>query len=176
MKRNSTTYAVIYLLAVYLFTFPHRIKAQDQSRILFLYNISFAAATTTIGALINKPKDQRALRVILRSFTIGAASGSLLYTSKNINFLIYERQNFYYGWPSRFLHNAATSLMENAAMNRKFLRNWHFDLGPFRIDIRTDDSRSITSRLYPISIYSIASGLPMNLSPSCRLTRLQVLL
>ncbi|MDR2621933.1 MAG: hypothetical protein LBC48_05045, partial [Dysgonamonadaceae bacterium] len=84
------------------------------------YNIGFGILTTTAGAIINKPKGQSLVDCIKKSWWPGALGGTLQYTGKKMTYLITKNENYLWGWPSKLVHSAGTSICHNAAEGRPF--------------------------------------------------------
>lgn len=144
---------------LFLFFFlPSVLFAQDQQRQLLLYNIGLGGVTAGIGAVINKPKDTRWEKALLRGFWQGCTGGLLNYAGKKTVYLINKNKEYLYAWPAKLLHAAGSSIIENAALNEPFLQNWNIDLGPVRLDFSVNGKKKFKTRFLPVSIYSVIAG------------------
>jgi len=157
------------LLVIFLFysTFANsQQRREDTDFSLFAYNVGFGGITAGIGAIINKPKDTPVHKAFLNGFYQGCFGGMLQYGGKKLAYQIVKRENYWYGWSAKLVHNAGASIVENAAMSRPFGRYWNIDLGPLRFDFvfNTEDD-PFRVRVSPMIIYDIiAIGVQSNSS------------
>jgi hypothetical protein len=142
------------LVFVYCCLLPCLLIAQ-QERQLFLYNVGFGSITSGIGAVINKSKGTDWKQAFLKGCWQGGIGGALSFAGKKAVHLIYKKQNLLYGWPSKLLHAAGTSIVENAALNKPFLQNWNIDYGPIRFDFSLNGTSKPKIRLLPVGVYAI---------------------
>jgi hypothetical protein len=108
---------------------------------LLSYNIGFGILTTTAGAIINKPKGQNTWDCIKKAWWQGAVGGTLQYAGKKMTYRIYRNDNYWWGWPSKMIHSAGTSICHNAAMGRPFGEYWVLDYGPVRCNFIVEDKQ-----------------------------------
>jgi hypothetical protein len=141
-----------------LLLLPALCAGQGQNEKLLLYNVGFGAITSTIGAVINKPKHSSWKQVALKSLWQGSIGGLLHYTGKKGLYLINKHQSLGYAWPAKLVHNAGSCIIENAALNQPFLQNWNIDVGPVRFDFSLNGKKSFTARFLPWSINCIIAG------------------
>lgn len=127
----------------------------QQERQLFLYNVGFGSLTSGIGAVINKSKGTDWKQAFLKGCWQGGIGGALTFAGKKTTHLITKHQNLLYAWPSKLLHAAGTSIVENAALNKPFLQNWNIDYGPLRFDFSLNGTSRPKIRLLPVGIYAI---------------------
>jgi hypothetical protein len=132
--------------------------SQHQEREVLLYNIGLGGFASGVGAIINTPKGGNWKQNFVTSFWQGTIGGILHYTGKKTLYLINEKQQLLYAWPARFQHAAGSSIIQNAAMNKPFLRNWNMVVGPVRFDYSTTGVNRFRLRLLPTTIYAIAAG------------------
>ena len=76
-----------------------------------------------------------------------------MYEGKNLNNLIYIKNEPGYGWLARTVYNAGNSIVENATSNIPFWAKWHFNLSFIRIEVQTE-SFSIQPKLMPLTFIS----------------------
>ncbi|RZK61057.1 MAG: hypothetical protein EOO85_33890, partial [Pedobacter sp.] len=141
-----------------LLLFSTSLPAQKQERQILTYNIALGAISAGVGAVINKPKHADWKRYIVKGIWQGSIGGLINYSGKKTLYLINKKNELGYAWPAKILHAAGTSIIENAALNEPFLRNWNIDIGPARIDFSTSCSKKIRARFLPGSIYAILKG------------------
>jgi hypothetical protein len=142
-----------------LFLLPSICFSQNQERKVLVYNIGLGGFTAAIGAVINKPKHTDGKKYFVKGFWQGSTGGVLSYSGKKILHLISYQRNLAYGWPSKILHAAGTSIIENAALNKPYLKYWNIDYGPLRFDFAVGkNAPPLKVRLLPTGIYAIIQG------------------
>lgn len=109
----------------------------SQDAQLLAYNVGFGIATTTIGAIINKPKGQDVWTTIQNVWWQGALGGALQFTGKKLTHQI-ARGHYAWGWPSKLVHAAGSSICQNAAMNFRFGQYWVLDFAGVRFNFFND--------------------------------------
>ncbi|MDH7912209.1 hypothetical protein [Winogradskyella sp. SYSU M77433] len=135
-------------------------KAQANDTEAALYNIGFGAIFSTVGAIINKPKEEPLGKVIKKSLWQGALGGYLTFESKRILREAQRQEQWEYFWAAKLVNAAGTSIKENAALNTNFYDRWHLNIGFNRIEIMTKDEFSIKYRLMPVAFtYTIGIAL-----------------
>lgn len=100
----------------------------------FLYNSVSGAVLAATGALLTKKKEDKPLRVFLRGLGGGFAGGAIQYAGKRSVNLIVTKHEQGYGWLSRLLFSAGSSIIENAAYNKKYWSSFHLDLAFIRLE------------------------------------------
>src|SRR5690242_8452353 len=110
--------SIFFSLAVY---------GQNQQQRVLLYNVGFGGFTSAIGAIINKPKKANWKPYFVKGLWQGSIGGVISFAGKNTTYLINKDKQLLYAWPSKFLHSAGSSIIENAALNKPFLQNWNID-------------------------------------------------
>lgn len=63
-----------------------------------------------------------------------------------MNSIVVKQQNIGYCWVSRAVFSAGNSIIENAAANRPFWSQWHYDVGFIRLEFQTTGSFRFTPR------------------------------
>lgn len=99
-----------------------------------IYNCLVGGLSGGLGAVINKGKDDKHLKVFARGFVTGTAGGAIMYSGKKLNFLVSQKQHLGYAWLSRAVYSAGNSIVENAACNIPFWSRWHYDLSFVRLE------------------------------------------
>ena len=133
-------------------------QGQHQQRELFLYNVSCGAIVGGVGAVINKPKGENWKKALVRGLWQGSAGGTLNFCGKKMLYYVNRDYTLAYAWPAKIVHDAGTSIVEGAAANKPFLRDWHTDVGPVRLDFSMNAQQKATVRFLPASLYSIIAG------------------
>jgi hypothetical protein len=133
-------------LSVILFSFLTlcaEVSAQKEKQELELlsYNVGFGILTTTVGAIINKPNEQGTWECIKKVWWQGATGGFLQYAGKKLTYQINKNENYWWGWPSKIIHSAGTSICHNASMGRPLGEYWVLDYGPVRCNFLINDDR-----------------------------------
>jgi hypothetical protein len=140
--------------------FPAVIFSQHQERKVFIYNIGFGGLTAGVGAVINKKKDESLKKSFIRGFWQGSVGGLFNYSAKKTIYLIDKNKNFGYAVPARLLSSAGNSIIQNAALNEPFLRNWSLDYWFFRFDFSATAEKKFKIRMLPETILATAISLP----------------
>lgn len=133
---------------VFVFSFQ-TVKSQVNETQFFAYNALIGGVTGGIGALINKKKDQKWHKVLMKGFVVGIGGGAIVYSGKKLNSLVSQKQELGYCWLSRAVFSAGNSIVENAAANRDFWSRWHYDIGFMRMEVETNGPMSFTPRFMP---------------------------
>jgi hypothetical protein len=123
-------------------------RSQNLEPKIIAYNTLVGGVTAGIGAIINKKKDQKWHKAFAKGFVVGLGGGAIVYSGKKLNYLIAERQNLSYAWVSRAVFSAGNSIVENAAANRDFWSQWHYDVGFIRLEFKTGPF-TLTPRFMP---------------------------
>lgn len=140
--------------------FPGIIFSQNQEVKLVSHNIIFGGLTAAVGAVINKKKDENWKRSCIRGFWQGSIGGLVQYSAKKTIHLVDKNNNLAYALPARLLSAAANSIVQNAAYNGAFLKNWNFEYGFLRFDFAAEDEKKFRIRLLPVSLIASAIAAP----------------
>jgi hypothetical protein len=147
-------------LLLALLLIPGMMMAQNQERKVLMYNIGFGGFTSGIGAVINKKKTENWKKTFVRGFWQGSIGGALNYSSKKTCYLIYKKDKPGFALPARIISSAGNSIIQNAALNEPFLKNWSLDYGLLRFDYRGGNTKKIQVRLLPMAFASSIIALP----------------
>lgn len=158
MKKRGKKYTFLFhhffnfkksLCAILLFLFFFTpCKSQNIEVKIIAYNTLAGGLSGGIGAVINKKKDQKWHKAFSKGFITGIGGGAIVYSGKKINVLVSKKQNLAYCWLSRAIFSAGNSIVENAAANRNFWSQWHYDIGFVRIEFKAGPF-TITPRFMP---------------------------
>ncbi|MES2678648.1 MAG: hypothetical protein V4635_02130 [Bacteroidota bacterium] len=124
------------------------LRAQDFNLNSAIYNVVIGAVSGGLGGMINKNKDQKSYQAFLRGFATGGGGGAVMYCGKKLNFLVSQKQRLGYAWVSRAVFSAGNSIVENAAANRQFWSQWHYDVAFLRLEFNVKPL-TFTPRLMP---------------------------
>ncbi|MDN3655336.1 hypothetical protein QWZ08_06860 [Ferruginibacter paludis] len=138
---------------------PQVVFSQNQENNILLYNVGLGGITSGIGAVINK-KNENWKRCFVRGFWQGSIGGLINYSSKKSIYLINKNNSFAYALPARLLNAAGNSIIQNAAANEPFLKNWNFEYAFLRVDFSTGSAKKIRVRVLPEAV--IASGVALS--------------
>lgn len=138
----------LWLLLLSGFSFTE-LRSQNIEAKVIAYNALAGGLSGGIGAMINKKKDQKWHKAFVKGFVVGLGGGTIAYSGKKLNRVIAKNQNLGYAWISRAVFSAGNSIVENAAANRNFWAQWHYDIGFIRLEIKTDGPFSFTPRFMP---------------------------
>lgn len=143
-----------WLFIISLITDFSLVQAQTSDFEVGLINVGAGSVIGGIGAVINKEDDEKVVPVLLRGMAQGALGGYAVFESKRLVRTFARTENYNYVWPSKIVNSAGTSIIENAAANRKLWDQWHLDVGFTRLDILTENGFKIKYRIKPFSLYS----------------------
>lgn len=124
-------------------------KAQSYEIRSVLYNTLLGGFSGGIGAMINMHKGEKALKAFTRGFVTGCSGGAVVYAGKKMNRLIATQKNISYAWLSRAVFSAGNSVVENAAGNRLWYGQWHYDIGFVRFELHTIGPPTLQPKLMP---------------------------
>jgi hypothetical protein len=136
------------------FMAANRSFAQSQELDVFAVNTAFSGLSGAVGSVINKPKGSDWKKAFIKGLWQGGVGGVVAYSGKRSLYLINRYREVGYALPSRVLHYAGMSMIENAAQYRPLLDHWFFNYGLLRFDYSIR-SRSFKARLLPYSLYSV---------------------
>jgi|GEM_PF-1089125 len=139
---------IVSLLCLSIFSCSN-LSAQLYEAKSIAYNTLLGGISGGIGAIINKNKTEKISKAFVKGFMIGCGGGALMYSGKKMNMFIARQKNISYAWLSRAVFSAGNSVVENAAANRLWYSQWHYDLGFIRFEIKTNGGPSVLPRLMP---------------------------
>lgn len=126
---------------------------------LLAYNVGFGIVSTSIGALINKPKHTPVWPYLKRSLWQGALGGMLQYSGKAFTYQITRTNDYWWGWGSKLIHSAGNSICFNASLNKPFGQYWVLDYGPARLNFEFKSGRlQFRPQFNLLFVYDIYNG------------------
>jgi hypothetical protein len=142
------------VLTVFLFIFPAACFSQNQELKVLAHNVVFGSVTAGVGAIINKKPNENWKKCFLKGCWQGSIGGLLNYSAKKTIHFIDAKDNLAYGLPARLIHSAGNSVIQNAASNEPFLKNWNIEYGFLRFDFAIHSPKSFKARVLPGAIGS----------------------
>jgi hypothetical protein len=149
----------LFLLAMLHFSTLTPAQCQHQDLNLGIYNTLFGGITGGIGSIINKEGSTTQAnwrKRFLRGFWQGSVGGLLCYSGKKTASAIRAKQNIGFAIPSKLLHSAGGSIIDNAALGRPFLKHWNMDFGLIRLDAEFGQRTYLKARFLPVGFYAAA--------------------
>lgn len=139
--------------------FPRLVFSQDQEIKVLTHNIVFGGLTGGVGAIINKKEGDNWRKNFVRGFWQGSIGGLLNYSAKKTIYYIDQNKQTGYALPARLLSSAGNSIIQNAAANGPFLKNWNFEYGFLRFDYYAGAEKKFRVRVLPESVIATAVAL-----------------
>lgn len=146
---------------------PYVAKSQKIRQELGLagYNIALGGITAGFGAMINKKKGTKAGKAFLRGVKYGCIGGAINYTAKRMAYGMnpetttgipkLNKKYLLWGWPVKIVHSIGSSIIDNAARNKKnVFKNYNLPIGFINLNINFEEKLKIKPQLMPYSIYS----------------------
>lgn len=147
-------------LIVFWLLFPGAVFSQNQEIKVFTHNIIFGGLSSGVGAVINKPVKENWKKSFVRGMWQGSIGGLLNYSAKKIIYFIDKKNNLGYAVPARILSSAGNSIIQNAAVNGPFLKNWSLEYGFLRFDFSANSEKKFRIRILPESVIATAIAIP----------------
>lgn len=128
-----------------------------------LYNVSLSGFVGGFGALINKEKNEKPVKVFANGFWKGSIGGTMIHLSKISAGEIGRKNDYSYSWLAKINNSLGTSFVENATLNRPIFSNINVNLFGFnRIELGLESHLKIKYKLMPVSFlmstYAIATS------------------
>lgn len=143
---------IVIKFIIYNLIIPFSTYSQDTKLEYSLYNVGLGGFAGGLGALINKPKEEKPLKAFGNGFWKGCLGGGAIHLSKISVGEISNKNNYSYSWLAKINNSLGTSFVENAALNRPLFSNFHLNLFGFnRLEISTQNKFKVRYKLMPIS-------------------------
>ncbi|GAB5527638.1 MAG: hypothetical protein Roseis2KO_55100 [Roseivirga sp.] len=120
-----------------------------------LYNVGLNGLIGGLGSLINQKDRDADFETFARGFYKGAAGGYLSHIGFTMTHRISKKENIAFAWPARLVNSLGSSMVQNAAENRKMFERLHFNLLLTRLEYNTQQ-RKFKIRLFTSSLYGLA--------------------
>ncbi|QLG44847.1 hypothetical protein [Costertonia aggregata] len=147
----------IFFLLMFLLTVPD-VRSQNNDTQAAVFNIASGGFIGGVGAVINKKRDEKTLKVFGKGFYQGALGGYLVFESKRLISNLAATGNYNYGWPSKILNSAGNSIVVNAASNRNFWEKWQLNFGFNYMEYDFKSEKKFKYRVMPFALVSVAEG------------------
>ena len=121
---------------------------------LFVFNAGFNGLVGGVGSLINKQANVSGFRAFTKGFYKGAIGGAISHTGLSLTHQIQTKQNIAYAWPARLINSFGSSIIQNAAENRRMFERLHLNLFVTRLEYYPYQQR-LSARLFTSSLYGI---------------------
>lgn len=152
MKIPGIHSRILILILLFILFYSPGSVAQKNDFEVGLYNVGAGSIIGGVGAIINKEKEEKFLKVLLKGLGQGALGGYLVFESKRLIGKFSETGDYGYVWPSKLVHSAGASIIENAASNKPFWEKWHLNLGFNRLEFTTTDGLSVRYQIMPVAL------------------------
>ncbi|WP_136468467.1 hypothetical protein [Flagellimonas onchidii] len=152
MKKN-----IFLILAVCISS--QQFYAQQNDSQAALYNIGTGAIIGGIGSIINKKKEDKLHKVLLKGLTQGALGGYAIFESKRIVRQYGNSGNYGQLWAAKAVHFAGASIIENAASNRNFWERWHINIGFARTELDLKRNKKFSVKIMPFALYGFVDAM-----------------
>lgn len=151
------------IIFLFIFLISFNIQSQNTKFEYGIYNVGLGGFVGGIGALINKSKEEKPLKVFANGFWKGSIGGGMIHLSKLSVGEISNKSDYSYSWLAKVNNSLGTSFVENATLNRPLFSNFHINLLGFnRLEFRTQNQFKVKYKLMPIaflmSTYVIATS------------------
>jgi hypothetical protein len=147
-------------LIILLLIVPTLSFSQQQELKIFTHDVVFGAVTSGLGAIINKKPNEDWKKCFVRGCWQGSVGGFLNYSAKKTIHFIDSKNNAAYGLPARLIHSAGNSIIQNAAVNEPFLKNWNIEYGFLHFDFAIHSPKSFKARILPGTLGSTIMAFP----------------
>lgn len=152
---NNIRKHLLFLLLLNLLSL--NINGQDWNRTrneFIVANIAINGIVGGTGALLNKKKNEKGLKIFFKGFSQGCLGGTFQVLGKSLTYQINSQENLSYAWASRITNAVGNSITQNAANNINFWEEWHFNLGLVRLDYKVKENK-FQARILPSTIYGL---------------------
>ncbi|MEM9819913.1 MAG: hypothetical protein AAF985_02530 [Bacteroidota bacterium] len=119
-----------------------------------LFNVGFNGLFGGIGSLINKKNGEAGFKTFVKGFYQGAIGGTISHYGLSMSHLVQSKQNIAYAWPARFVNAMGSSIVQNAAENKRMFERLHFNLYLFRLEY-APYQKKFRARLFTSSLYGL---------------------
>lgn len=141
-----------FLLVLICFSVSETTAQFDNDFQAGAYNIALGSVLGGFGAIINKKPHQTAGQAFWKGAKEGALGGYLMFEGKRLVREFARSGNYAYLWPSKLVHAAGSSIVENAAANQPFGTQWNLHFGFNRIEYYPFEKQKLRYKIMPISL------------------------
>jgi hypothetical protein len=148
---------LLFLIGVINLSLKGQTIKQEWSSVLAT-NVVINGTMTGLGSIVHKPKSMSAGKAFLRGFTRGCLGGTIIFSGKYINSLVYSEKSLYYAWPSKLTVSLGASVVENAMLHKPIFSRYAIDIGPTFITF--ERNKKVKVQIMPISLLALAFVAP----------------
>ncbi|MEL6969993.1 MAG: hypothetical protein AAFZ63_08725 [Bacteroidota bacterium] len=154
MKTNALLLILLLTTASTIEIHAQSSEFRTQRAQLAMFNIGFNGLIGGVGSLINSKKDKTNFRTFVKGFYKGAIGGGISHVGLSLTHQIERQRNIALAWPARIVNAFGSSIIQNAAENRRMLERLHFNLFISRFDYLPYEKK-FSVRLFTSSIYGL---------------------
>jgi hypothetical protein len=125
--------------------------AQETKAGYAVYNTALGSVVGGIGAVINKKKDEKFGRVLVKGLWQGAMGGVVVHTSKLLVGEIGRQDSYTFSWYGKVANSVGNSIIENASLNRNFYEQFNMNIGFNRVEFHLNDGFKVNYKVMPVS-------------------------
>lgn len=147
------------LLSALLISIAFKSTAQSsefktQRAQLAAFNVGFNGLIGGLGSLINHKDDKANFKTFVEGFYKGALGGGISHIGFSMSHQIDRQQNIALAWPVRMVNALGSSIVQNAAEDKRMFERLHFNLYVTRLEY-FPYKKKFNARLFTSSIYGI---------------------
>jgi len=147
-----------YVLLLLILGTYCKASAQHNDGQAATYNILSGAVIDGVGAVINKTREQKVLKVLAKGAYQGALGGYITFESKRLVRNFSRTDDYGYVWPSKILNSAGNSIVRNAASNRDFWERWYINIGFNHLEYDIKRDKRFRYRILPFALVGVSEG------------------
>ncbi|WKN41162.1 hypothetical protein [Tunicatimonas pelagia] len=123
---------------------------------LAVFNIGLNGLIGGVGSLINNNDGQANFRTFARGFYKGAIGGGISHIGLSMAHQIDKQQSMALAWPVRMVNSLGSSIIQNAAEDKRMFERLHFNLYLTRLEFFPYQSqKKFKARLFTSSVYGL---------------------
>lgn len=152
----------VLILVTLSFACPSIIHCQhkdSQQAWLATQNVLSGGLISGIGGGINRVEGESFWKGFGNGFKYGCLGGLGLYLGKKLIYPVNSKDQLLYGWPSKLIHSAGMSIIENAGKGEAPFSKWHTNVGFFRLELNLKSANKFNLKVMPFSLGEFAYGL-----------------
>ncbi|MEL7146510.1 MAG: hypothetical protein AAFO69_09095 [Bacteroidota bacterium] len=163
-------YSLVILIFFSLTTNAQTSDFKRQRAQLTVFNVGFNGLIGGVGRLINSKGEEVNIRTFAKGFYRGAIGGGISHIALSLSHQIDKQQTIGFAWPVRIINAVGSSIIQNAAENKRFFERVHFNLYLTRFDFYPHENR-LQARLFTSSLYGllvVGNGARFDLSKTLK--------
>lgn len=120
-----------------------------------LFNIGLNGLIGGVGSIINTKQEKPNFETFANGFYKGAIGGYISHIGLSIAHQIDKKSSIGLAWPARLVNSLGSSIVQNAAEDKRMLERLHFNLYLARLEYFPREKK-FNARLFTSSIYGLA--------------------